>query len=213
MADVVRPCVCKPIRQAERLRDRSGIKESERGIYLDDITLTPKTPDTRVMLEAALDFVKRPYGILTIWGTHGNAKSVVLIAIVNECVRLGLPAVYATFWELDEWVRAGYDEREQMSECGPAWRRFESLCTVPVLAIDEFEKVTDTTYRQALRVNLIDGRYRSGLGTIIAMNRNPVGYLDDAIVSRMRDGRNTFGGHAPIIKNSDPDMRPQMRQE
>jgi DNA replication protein DnaC len=165
------------------------------------------------MVEAARDFVVRPHGILTIWGTHGNAKSLVLIAIVNECVRQGMAAIYKTFWEIDEWVRAGFDEREKMQECGPAWKRFEDLCNVPVLAIDEMEKVTETSYRQALRVNLIDGRYRATLGTIISMNRNPIGYLDDAIVSRMKDGRNVFGGHGPVIRNSDADMRPEMRKE
>jgi len=190
------------------------MNDEERLVRLGDVVITHKTPNTRRMVEAARDFISRPRGILTLWGTHGNAKTVVLQAIVNECIQAGIPAVYVPFFHLDGWVREAFEEHDSTGECGSAWVRYQKLCDVRVLAIDEFEKISETDWRNALRTNLIDCRHRGGLagqcGTVIAMNRNP-SELDSAIYSRMRDGRYTFGGHAPIIRNDDPDMRPLLK--
>jgi len=209
------PCACLAAQHRRLLQELSGLTEDVRAVRLTDIVITRGTPGTRMMVEAARDFVERPRGILTIWGTHGNAKSLVLRAIVNEAIWRGLSAVYIRFFDLVEWMQEAYKERDNTGEYGTFWRRFQRLVEVPVLAIDEFEKITETEARQSLRVNLFDHRYQRGLagggfGTVIAMNANPE-YLDPAILSRMRDGRNTFGGHGPILRNDDPDMRSKLK--
>lgn len=194
----------------------SGLTDEERELKLSDIIIGSDTSDTKKLVEAAREFVSRPRGILTVWGTHGNAKSAVLCAVVNECIASGLKAMYITWGSLVGIYQDAYDERCTTNEYGSAWKRFQTFVSVPVLAIDEIEKVGSTEAREALRINLLDERYRRGnsgdkFGTLIAMNKRPDTFLDPAIVSRIKDGRNVYAGHGPVIHNSDPDRRPKMR--
>jgi len=170
---------------------------------LDDIM--PTGGGTDAMVTAACVFVANPRGILTLHGGSGNAKTVVLQAIVNECLMRGVSAVYTTFYDLAGYVREAFG-RESES----AWRRVLHFQSVRVLAIDEFDKVKTTEWIEELETAIIDRRYRDGLagmcGTVVAMNEPPSS-LPDWIESRLRDGRNR------VIGNNDPDVRPMLRNE
>lgn len=155
------------------------------------------------MLSAARSFVEQPAGMLTLWGGVGNAKTLILQAVVNECIQRGVMAVYVTMLDILEYVREAY--RDQSDS---AWRRLDRFSTVPVLAIDEADKVKDTDWTLERETALFDKRYRLGIarkaGTLIAMNKSPE-HLPEWIQSRLYDGRNR------VYKNADPDMRRLMR--
>jgi DNA replication protein DnaC len=156
------------------------------------------------MVTALREFVQSPTGIITIYGTPGNAKTIGLQAVVNELRRQGIEAIYITMFDLISHVREAFnDKREVKSETS-----YDRLCRweqVRVLAIDEFDKVrhqTDWVLDQL--TDLIDKRYRTAMdgttGTLIAMNDN-MADLPDWISSRLRDDLNR------VIENLDPDMR------
>jgi DNA replication protein DnaC len=192
-------CICKQAGDAARLQAICGLTETERAYRLMQIT---PSGDTGRMVDAASDFILSPAGILTLWGTTGNAKTVVLMSIVNECVERGTPAVYLTGFDLVGYIRDAFKEDDSALA---RIRRFEN---VPVLCLDELDKIKWSDWVEEQITELIDRRYRLGLergyGTVIAMNKSPE-QMPTWIYSRLSDGRNK------IIKNTDADLRPLMR--
>jgi DNA replication protein DnaC len=197
------PCPdCESRRRSEVLQAISGLNPAERCIRLDDVQATGSTTDE--MISAARLFLVEPHGILTLWGGPGNAKTMVLQAIINECLGRSTQAVYITLYDLAGYVREAFKNDSES-----AWRRVRRLQSVRVLCIDEFDKVKPTEWIQELETAIIDHRYRNGLaglcGTVIAMNESPEAEaLPMWIVSRLRDGRNR------IVHNTDPDVRAGM---
>lgn len=180
-----------------------GLTGAELCASLDQIDSHPGT-DTERMIQAAQRFISNPVGMLTIYGSCGNAKTVTQQAIVNACLSRNIGAIYTTFYDLIGYVREAY----QPDATNSAWSRMRRLQEVPVLCIDELDKVKFTDWVREVETQLFDARYRRGLsgelGTVLAMN----GDIEDFpphLLSRLRDGRNT------IVRNSDRDMRPLMR--
>ncbi len=81
---------------------------------------------------------------------------------------------------------------------------------MPVLAIDEFDKLKVTEWYEEFETMLMSRRYRDAVdglsGTVLAMNSDPA-KLPEHIYSRLSDGRNL------ILHNTDPDLRSLMRDE
>lgn len=199
------PCECTAAYRASLLQRISGLTGDELAQRLDDVR--PAGPGTARMLDAARSFLEVPSGMLTLWGGVGNAKTLILQATVNECIQLGVMAVYITMTDLLDHVRDAYSEKDA-GEYGSASRRLDRFATVPVLAIDELDKVKATDWALERETALIDKRYRLGMsrmaGTLLAMNKDPH-TLPEWIRDRLFDGRNT------VIHNVDPSMRGMMR--
>lgn len=160
--------------------------------------------DTARMIEYAYQFIANPVRMLTIYGKCGNAKTVVLQAIVNACIGRNIGAIYTTLYDLIGYVREAY----QPDALDSAWARMKRLQDIPVLCIDELDKVKATDWVREVETQLFDARYRRGisgeLGTVLAMNGD-IEELPEHLLSRLRDGRNI------IVRNNDRDMRPLMR--
>lgn len=157
------------------------------------------------MLRAARKFVTQPHGFLTIWGGVGNGKTLVLQAIVNEMrEKRGVEGAYVTFYTLINYIRAGFDNADGE---GTEQQRFKFLRSVPLLAIDEVDKVRMTEYADEFRTAFLDDRYRAAWAgkahTVFAMNCDPM-TLPHHIRDRLRDGR------FKIVRNDDKSMRPAM---
>lgn len=180
-----------------------GLTDLELNASLDDIDAKPRS-DTERMIAEARRFIDRPIGMLTIYGSCGNAKTVVEQAIVNACIKRNRGAIYTTFYDLVSYVREAY----QQGATDSAWARMRRLQNIPVLCIDELDKVKYTEWVQEVETQLIDARYRLGiageLGTVLAMNGD-IDNLPTHLQSRLRDGRNV------IVRNRDKDMRGLMR--
>jgi len=194
------PCDCTAPDRAARLQRISGLTPDERSERLSHIARTGGQTD--VMLNAAQAFVLNPRAFLTVFGGSGNAKSLMLRAVVNECLDRQIEAVYVNMKDLVDYVR------EAMREDDSAVLRLQRFKRVRVLAIDEFDKVKTSEWVRELETDVIDRRYRDGLsgltGTVIAMNESPRA-LPDHIQSRLYDGRNI------LINNTDQDLRSLMQ--
>ena len=194
-------CICKAQEDAEHLQDVSKMTDVERTYSISD--LVARGQGSKEMLEAGEIFLNEPTGILTIYGGTGNAKTLLLQAVVNHLLKdQHKRAVYVTMFDLMGYIRSAFDEDD-----ASAIARLDKYRTTPVLAIDEFDKIKTTDWVLSQVTSLIDRRHRDGIagkaGTLIAMNAD-IESMPDWIYSRLTDGRNK------IIHNTDPDMRSKL---
>lgn len=205
--------------EVERLARISGLLPEELKIRLSDVMERGRRDDlgnlslekliarhdTAAMLEVARRFVREPWGFLTLWGSYGNAKTLILQAVVNEFrEQHGLVGVYVRLKDLLDYIRQGYDPSADVD----AQERYERLKSLPVLAIDEFDAARMTDFAWEFRTAFLDDRYRLAVArrahTVVAMNCDPADLPGD-IYDRLRDGRFV------IFHNTDSSMRPAMR--
>lgn len=178
-------CECRSQERIEQLRGLSGLKAHETH-RLDALQAAGESANE--MLRLAWDFVKDTRGWLFLWGGYGNGKSLILQGIVNEMTARGVPAIYVTFADLLDLMRETFrvKAKESFSD------RFRRIQNVPILVIDEFDKVNETEFVWEFRSKLIDHRYRDAVGgqtaTVFASNSSPV-KLPGWIASRVADGR------------------------
>lgn len=200
-------CDCQLPEVAARAQQASGVRPQEREGRLADIEVRGR-PGTALMTEACQEFVRRPAGMLTLWGGVGNGKTMALQAVVNELTASAVAAVYVTAFDLLSDIKQGFNApRDAGSE--DAYLRLKRFEEVRVLALDEFDKINQTTWAMEALTDLIDRRYRFGFdgpeGTLLAMNSDPTG-LPDWLRSRLTDGRNR------VVHNEDGDLRPALER-
>jgi len=203
-----------PVHHAVRLAGLakvSGLMANDASRRLADIK---RVAGNEAMLDAARGLLDNPYGWLWIWGGPGNAKTEVLIAIVNEITISGRgPAVYAKFSTIVDYMRDAFAERNQRAKDPETSLgyidRFEKLKAIKLLAIDEMDKARATPFMQDFRFDFLDERYRQGVSaqtvTLFASNLTPA-TMPDPIWDRVRDGR------FKIVHNQAGSARPDMRR-
>lgn len=195
--------------------------EADQGIRLSDVMPQPKN---REMLSAAEGFLARPRGWLYIYGGPGNAKTVILKALVNELNLAGKgPARYIKFSKLVNHMREAFSQktgRQKLMERGidpSLWGegtyldRFDRLKDIPILAIDELDKARMTDFADEFRFDFLDDRYEQAIKgqscLIFASQQPPDCHLPGPVATRFNDGR------FQVIKNLAGDSRPAMRWE
>jgi DNA replication protein DnaC len=206
------PCPhCKAPELTRRLQDAvlpaGGLLPRERGITLENLTL--RGEGSRQLMEETRRMLERPFGMLTVWGGPGNGKTLALQVLVNAWLTREQSAVYLRLADLLEFLRAGYDPDSSLKLSA----RYQSLATVGLLAIDEFDKARITDWGREWLFTLMDDRYRFGRErgadrrhTVLAMNDDPE-TLPVYLLSRLRfdlDGPDGFR----IVHNVDWDARP-----
>lgn len=200
------PCKCVERLRAEKLAAECGLLPHERQISLRD--LRDNQQGTARLAQMAQLFMRQPWGMWTVWGGPGNAKSLILIATINHFRDVkGWPVLYIKFKELLDYVRRGNapDAPEDAVE------RLRRIVEVPLLAIDEVDKTRANEYAQEITYSLFDDRWRYGIEsdltvqrhTLIAMNSDPA-ELPGPLRDRIYDGRFV------VTYNADPSMRPAM---
>lgn len=190
--------VC-PNRMADVLAKESGLSSGELDAKWDDVAnLNNALEAVRVVRET----IERGAGWVTLWGDWGLSKSLILQIAVAEALRSGKPAAYTRMVEILDDLRAAFDGSESSDA------RLERWTNVPVLAIDEIEKVKETEYANERRFLLLDRRYQDAIRgnsiTILSSNRNPL-VLPGEICSRIFDGR------FAVVHLTGADVRPMMR--
>ena len=167
---------------------------------------------TMKMVQTCREFTSSSAGILTIYGSCGNAKSHALCGLVNAMLEGGCEAVYVLAFDLINYIRQAYSKDDNGVMDEDAYSRLKKFAGVRFLAVDELDKVFPISYWEGKQLTqFFDVRYRFGLDeqrkTVIAMNRDPFVLLEEQyhILSRLKDGRNL------IISNMDEDMRPAMK--
>ena len=184
--------------------DEYGLLPSDRALAWGDVLdlhTVSNTSEAKMAIKATLE---RGYGWVYLWGNYGTAKTTLLkIAVAEYLRKQALPAVYARMSDIMDEIRAGYDSKTPNTE---AIRRLRWWSSVPLLAIDEAEKVNETGMVEERRFQLLDTRYeaatrqRFGI-TLIAANVAPRA-MPATIASRISDGRFT------VVHLTGKDFRP-----
>lgn len=187
------PC---PVCNQQEIDFASGLKDRERSITLEVIR-TNGRPNTTTMKQEAQKFIASPRGFLSLHGNNGTGKTLALMAIVNAVIEAGTQARYLTASELLAYMRETFNDATKQSD----YDRIHELARIPVLCIDEMDKLRDTPYSREIQQELINLRYRDAevLGTVLAWN----GELNDlpwpAVISRV--------SQFVTVKNNDSDAR------
>lgn len=212
------PCDFCVKRRRDKLRAEfqsiSALTDEESKYRLDSIITVGRT-DTAEMLESCREMVNKNASMLTFWGSSGNAKTLALIATVNEFLDRGIPAIYLPSYDMLNWIQDAFNDKGDIKS-ESAYARLERCKGIRMLAVDELQGIKVTDWRLEQLRNLIDRRWRDGLEgksfTLFAMNESPEG-LEPRIFSRLRDGRNRANRNLPILLNEDKDMRPLLKRK
>lgn len=211
--DFGKPARCDhPSHQPEllaRLEAVSGLCGSDLDIRLDQIE---RNPGNVAMLSACQQLLDDRRGWLYVHGGPGNAKTVALMAMVNQINAAGQgPAMYIKFSGLLDYMRDSFREKAVRDNQPDATLgyvdRFNKILAVPFLAIDELDKIRKTGFADEFRFDFLDERYRQALRgdtvTVFASNEPPDS-LPGAICDRIYDGR------FRVVQNLTPSARPAM---
>jgi DNA replication protein DnaC len=148
--------------------------------------------------------LERGWGWVYLWGGYGTAKSLLLKVAVAESLRMQREAYYTRMVDLLDRLRAAYDE-ERASQA--MLEQVGYLTALPLLALDEIDRLNPTPWAKERLFQLMDRRYSAAeVGravTLIASNRPPE-KLDGYLSSRARDGR------FAVVRLPGVDLRPGM---
>jgi len=186
--------------------DRSSLPSASKCGITQEETKTLKWDDikpvnnTDVAIKALKTIFKAGYGWLYLHGSYGLGKSLILKTAVAICLRENRDGAYVRMAEIFDDLRQGFNDKSEDEN-----KRLEFWSEIPLLAIDEFERIRNTEYNQEKRFVLMDRRYelaehKEGI-TLIASNCDPrvlPGYLSDRI----------YNGRFYIVELSGKSVRP-----
>ncbi len=163
-------------------------------------------PGVENSIKAVTGTLEQGFGWVFLYGGYGVGKTFALKIAIAEMIREGREAAYVRMAEILDHLRDSFDDGVLEKETA----RLEYWSKLPILAIDEFDRVRNTEYGSERRFVLMDRRYESAVReksiTILASNSDPSklpGYLYD----RVRDGR------FRIVNLSGGSFRPGMNYE
>jgi DNA replication protein DnaC len=172
---------------------RYGLTDKERRQTWDDLL---PIPDSNIMqiADQIRDVYRRGFGWVYLHGDFGIGKTL-LLQIVTACgLRDGKESAYIRMADIMDMLRDGYKADDYQT-------RMDWLQDLPILAIDEFDRVAEKAGAGSLswvgekRFTLMDHRYISAARgesiTIMAGNVHPSKFtFDDGYLwDRIRDGR------------------------
>ena len=149
-----------------------------------------------VLRQAAKRLVKHPSGWWMVVGPPGNAKSLILSIIVAESCRAGRAARYYNASEIDRATKPPlpYEDGGQHVIGNPD--AFKAMAKrLPVLAIDECDKLSWTPWQVQHIGEILEDRYRNQHNrlTVFAANLPPHQWSNADhlwhLISRFNDGR------------------------
>lgn len=167
---------------------RLGLHESELSLTWDAIK--PNVSEGAKVLNAVKPAYQRGWGMVFLWGTWGQAKTLCGKVLTATAYRDGKRAAYANVSSVLDDVRLAFDEKENKQT--ELIRRIEWWIQRDVLFLDELDKGNDTPWAQERLFQLLDQRYaravREEALTVIASNRSN-DELDGYLKSRLNDRR------------------------
>ncbi len=166
--------------------ERFGISAQE-SKTLDWEHLIPDD-NNRETVSALRKMLDRKWGWIYLYGGFGTGKTRLLKTAIAETLRHGKEAVYATLPDiLDQLEYAYRDPNPDL-----LGSRLDYWSNLPILAIDEVDKLRNTDYRLERQFLLLDKRYVQACNeqslTLMAGNHDPA-ELPAYIYDRICDGR------------------------
>lgn len=180
----------KYLQRAEPKIDLSRIGLLEDELKFNWSLVKPGLSDGMKAVNAVRPALERGHGMIFLWGTYGQAKTLVGKITVATAYRLGRRATYANMTNALDDIRLAFDERERKTT--ELLRRMQFWIDRDVLFIDELDKVNTTDWANERMFELLDRRYARAIReealTVIASNKSD-DELDGYLASRLNDNR------------------------
>ena len=183
---------------------RIGIRENELSMSWD--LVKPEISDGPKAVEAVRPAYELGYGMVFLWGTYGQAKTLVGKILTATALRDGLRPAYANMAAALDDIRLAFDEPEHKTT--ELIRRMDWWAGRDVLFLDELDKTNGTDWARERMFQLLDQRYTRAIReealTVIASNQSDAA-LDGYLKSRLQDHR-----LGPVVHLSGKDGRKVM---
>lgn len=177
-----------------------GLREDE--LQLTWSAVKPNISDGMKAVNAVKPAYARGWGMIFLWGTWGQAKTLVGKILTATAYREGKRATYANMSDVLDNIRLAFEDDHMGTEL---IRRMEWWTSRDVLFIDELDKVNETSWAHDRMFKLLDQRYARGIReealTVIASNKSDDA-LDGYLASRLNDRR-----MGPVVYLNGPDGR------
>lgn len=170
--------------------NRSGIPARFVSVNLDGYQITHKGAANALgtCLEYLGAICRDDAGALVLLGKPGTGKTHLGCAIALELMRLhGKQAYYRTVRDLIREVRATWSRESEESEADV----LDRFAYAPLLVLDEIGVQSGSDNELAILFDVLDGRYREALPTVVISNLNRQGLqeaIGERLFDRLRDG-------------------------
>lgn len=181
---VAMPCQCREQKAIKRMIKASGLMPEQRHIRLKQFRPGPKT---MAMYRAVQRYIaefpeiyqqNRVSKGLSLTGTVGIGKTMLVTSIANELLDRKIPAVFVVTPDLIAELRAA-----QFTDGGQDMeKKIHKLATAQVCIFDDVAKEKPSEWVQTQYFRIVDGRYRNKLPTIFTSN-----FSFDQIAERLGD--------------------------
>lgn len=204
-------CVCYGEMRNKYLNGVKPKMELQIGLRDDELEMKwdlvkPDISDGVKALNAVRSAYERGWGMVFLWGTYGQAKTLVGKILTATAYRHGKKSAYANVSSVLDDIRLAFDEKEHKTT--ELIRRMDWWGQRDVLFLDEFGRSNDTPWAQERMFQLLDQRYARAIReealTVIASNRSD-DELDGYLSSRLQDNR-----LGPVVYLNGPDGRQVM---
>ncbi len=157
-----------------------------------------KRENLRRAYERAWAFAANPQGWLLLMGGYGCGKTHLAVAIANERIQRGHPALFIVVPDLLDYLRATFSPASPVAYD----ERFEEVRTAPLLILDDLGAQSTTPWATEKLYQILNYRYNSRLPTVITTNRE-LEEIDLRLRSRLVD---------PDLVETVPILAPDFRQ-
>jgi len=198
------PCSCTTAKGLQRRQSHSQ--------HLADLT-----PDMEAQTFATFNLDYDPEAYAAAWafahdadappwlyfeGPPGGGKTHLMAAIAHACLEQGETVMFRVVPKLMDWFKAGYDDDDFQ-------QRFDEVCQIPVLLLDDLGSERTTGWTQERLFVLLNDRYAHRRRTVISTNCS-LDAFDDRLRSRLSDYALC---EAIFTTDKDYRSRPERRQQ
>jgi len=201
------PCRCKQkeleARRVARLREVSNLDSLQHTTFQSFIPEgiglnAEKRENLRRAYERARAFAAHPHGWLLLMGGYGCGKTHLAVAIANERIQQGQPALFVVVPDLLDYLRATFSPTSPVTYDA----RFDEVRTAPLLILDDLGAQSITPWATEKLYQILNYRYNAQLPTVITTNRE-LEEIDLRLRSRLVD---------PNLVEIVPILAPDFRQ-
>jgi DNA replication protein DnaC len=132
--------------------------------------------------EAARRFAAEPQGWLVLTGGHGCGKTHLAVAIANERLARGCPALFVVVPDLLDHLRAAFAPNSPVTYD----QRFDTVRNTPLLIMDDLGTHSSTEWAREKLFQIFNYRYNARLPTVITTDQ-ALEAVDPRLRSRLSD--------------------------